>query len=276
MNIKALIQRYPVASYFVLAYVISWGGCLAIAGPKFLRSETLQFTDALPMFFSMLAGPSIAGITMTYIADGKSGLQYLFSRMSTWQVGVCWYAVALLLPPVLILTVLLTLTALVSPGFSPGFLLLGFVIGLLTGFFEEIGWMGYAFPKMELKHSAFATSIYLGLLWTVWHVVADYFGSSGALGVYWLPHFLVWMIVTMTAMRVLIVWVYVNTRSVLLAQLMHVSSTGFLGILVPSLSPGNDLFFYSVYAAVLWIVVVIVVARYGKALMRQPLSAEAS
>jgi len=271
MNIKALIQRHPVASYFVLAYVISWGGSFATAGPKFLRGETLQFTDALLMFFPMLAGPSIAGITMTALVDGKSGLRDLVSRMRTWQVSVGWYAMAILIPPVLILTVLLTLTALVSPEFFPGFLLPMIMIGLLAGFFEEIGWMGYAFPKMERKHSAFATSIYLGLLWTVWHVVADYLGSSGALGVYWLPHFLVWMVVAMTAMRVLIVWVYTNTRSVLLAQLMHASSTGFLGILVPSLSLGNEFLFYGVYAAILWLVVVIVVARY-KGLVRQPTS----
>ena len=276
MNVKALIKRYPAASYIVLAYIISWGGCFAAAGPKFLRGETLQFTDALLMFLSMVAGPSIAGITMTSIEDGKSGLRDLFSRMSTWQVGVYWYAVAILIPPVLILTVLLTLTTLVSPIFSPGFLLPGIVIGLLSGFFEEIGWMGYAFPRMKLKHSAFATSIYLGLLWTVWHVVADYLGSSGALGVYWLPHFLVWMVATMTAMRVLIVWVYTNTRSLLLAQLIHASSTGFLSILVPSLSPGNDLLFYGVYAAILWFVVLIVVARYGKGFMREPMSVKAS
>ena len=134
--------------------------------------------------------------------------------------------------------------------------------------------MGYAFPKMALKHSALATGIFLGLLWTAWHVVADYLGSSGALGVYWLPHFLVWMVATFTAMRVLIVWVYANTRSLLLAQLMHASSTGFLSVLGPSLSPPNDILFYAVYAAALWLAVVIVAALYGKRLVRQPMSAK--
>ena len=105
--------------------------------------------------------------------------------------------------------------------------------------------------------------------------MADYLGASGVFGAYWLPHFLVWMIATFTAMRVLIVWVYTNTRSLLLAQLMHASSTGFLSILAPSLSPTNDILFYGVYAAVVWLAVVIVVALYGKRLVRQPMSAKA-
>jgi membrane protease YdiL (CAAX protease family) len=137
----------------------------------------MQFTDALLMFLPMLAGPSIAGITMTGIVDGKSGFQDLFSRMGKWRVGVRWYAAAILIPPVLLITVLLALTILISPVFSPIFFPGGILIGLLAGFFEEIGWMGYAFPKMELKHSALATGIYLGLLHTAWHVVADYLGT---------------------------------------------------------------------------------------------------
>ena len=71
----------------------------------------------------------------------------------------------------------------------------------------------------------------------------------------------------MVAMRVILVWVYVNTGSLLMAQLMHASSTGFLGILVPmSLSPELDTFFYICYAVVLWGVAYILKARYGNSL----------
>jgi len=269
---SAFVRRHPVASYFVLAYLFAWGGSFAAVGPKFLRGEPMQFVDALLMFLPMLAGPSIAGITLTYIVDGKSGLRDLFSRMSTCRVGARWYA-ALLIFPVLIIAVLLTLTSLVSPVFFPRFFPVGILIGLLAGFFEEIGWMGYAFPKMELKHSALAAAIYLGLLWTAWHVMADYLGSSGAFGVYWLPHFLVWEVATFTAVRVLIVWVYSNTKSVLLAQLMHASSTGFASILVPTLSPTDDILYYAIYAAILWLAVGIVAALYGKRLVREPVQA---
>ncbi len=70
----------------------------------------------------------------------------------------------------------------------------------------------------------------------------------------------------------MIVWVYSNTSSALLAQLMHASSTGFLIVLSPlSVSPAQEVLWYAVYAAVLWIVV----ARYGKRLVRQPIQVQA-
>jgi uncharacterized protein len=73
----------------------------------------------------------------------------------------------------------------------------------------------------------------------------------------------------MTAMRVLIAWIYVNTKSVLLAQLMHASSTGSLVILSPPLvTPGQETLWYAVYACALWAVVAIVVIAYGKNLVR--------
>jgi len=72
------------------------------------------------------------------------------------------------------------------------------------------------------------------------------------------------------ALRFIIVWIYVNTESLLLAQLAHASSTGFLGILVPmGLSPANTAVFYLAYAGVLSVVVAVVVGRYGPSLRRQ-------
>lgn len=269
MNIKAFIQRHPVASYFGLAYMISWVGILVGVGPKFIRSEAIGLTEGMLILLFMLAGPSLAGIMMTLIVDGRSGLRDLLSRMSLWRVGARWYA-ALLIFPVLILAVLLTLSTLVSPVFAPNFTAVGIVFGLLAGFFEEIGWMGYAFPKMQLKNSALAAGILLGLLWGAWHFAAHYLGASGELGVYWWPNFLAMWIVGMTATRVLIVWVYCNTGSVLLTQLMHASSTGFLYILSPSpISPANTNLWYAVYAAVLCVAAAIVAARYGKRLVRK-------
>jgi uncharacterized protein len=59
----------------------------------------------------------------------------------------------------------------------------------------------------------------------------------------------------MTAMRVLIAWLYVNTKSVLLAQLMHVSSTGTLVIFSPAVSAAQEAIWYALYGCVLWGVV---------------------
>ena len=75
MRFKTLFQRYPVASYFILAYAISWGGSFLVGGPKFLSGETMTFAESMRMAILMLAGPCIAGILMTYLVDGINGLR---------------------------------------------------------------------------------------------------------------------------------------------------------------------------------------------------------
>lgn len=267
MNNKTFIQRYPVASYFFLAFLISWVGSFLAAGPKFLRGETMELTDIGLIGLPMMAGPSLASILMTYLVDGRLGFRNLLARMKIWRI-CSWYA-ALLIFPSLILTVSLLLAALVSPEFTPIFFAVGILMGLLAGFIEETGWMGFAFHKMELKRSILSTSIYLGFLHGLWHLVADFLGNSATFGEYWPPYFIAFTVFVM-ALRLLIVWVYVNTKSLLLAQLMHASSTGFLAIIVPmDMAPAHWLLFYSFYAVALWAVVTVVIVKYSKNLMKR-------
>ena len=262
MNISAFIKRHPVLTYFVLAFAISWGGSFAVLGSKFLQSEAYRTSDTILALLAMLLGPSLSGLILTSAVDGKIGLQSLFSRMRRWQVGYRWYIVALLTFPVLILVVLIALSRIASLEFTPSFMKLGIIYGLLAGFIEEIGWTGYAYPKMRLKYSAFIASLILGVLHGVWHVVADYLGSSKTLGSYWLPHFLLMWCFAMVALRVIIVWIYENTKSVLLAQLAHASSTGFLIVLSPSpITPAIETFWYGVYGLVLWALAAVIIVK---------------
>lgn len=267
MGLKSFLQRYPLAAYFSLAFLIAWGGSLAAAGPKFLRGEVLLFADALLMFLPMLLGPSIAGVVMTAAVDGRAGLRDLWARMRAGRVGAAWY-LALLIFPALIVLSQLGLVAVAGADYAPGLFPMGLVIGLLAGYFEEIGWTGFALPKMLQRYgNALMVGVVLGVIHSLWHVLADYVGASGTRGVYWLPHF-VFFLTSMTAVRVLIVWVYANTRSVLLAQLMHASSTGFLSVFVPlTLTAQQDTIFYAVYSVVLWVAVAVVVMKFGKQLI---------
>ena len=99
----------------------------------------------------------------------------------------------------------------------------------------------------------------------------DLFARVGRwrVGAYWVPFFLTFVAIV-TAVRVLIVWIYSNTGSVLLAQLMHASLTVSLATFDPvGVSPAQETLWYMVYAVVLWVVVAVVAVTYGKSLVRR-------
>jgi uncharacterized protein len=262
------VQRHPVLVYFALTYAISWLGALLIAAPALMRGETVPKMSGLLMFPAMLVGPSIAGFGLTRIVHGRSGTQELLLRMLRLRFAVRWYA-ALLIPPCLLLVVLLFMRVLVSADFAPNTFLIGIGFGVPAGFLEEIGWTGYAFPQMSRERSALAASILLGLFWGFWHApVIDFLGTATPHGKY-LPAYFLAFAGAMTAMRVLICWMYANTQSILIAQLMHAISTGSLVFFSPPrVNAAQEATWYAVYAVALWIVVGIVVAIFGKQLRR--------
>jgi membrane protease YdiL (CAAX protease family) len=258
---ESFVKRHPVASYFVLTYAISWTGALLVVMPHLMRREGVPKLAGILMFPAMLLGPSVAAIILTRLLDGRGGLADLFRRMRVISFGARWYGM-LLVPPALVFAVLLCLRAFVSPAYAPNRFLPGLGFGLLAGFFEEIGWMGYAFPRMRKQWSPFASAALLGVLWGAWHLpVVDYLGAATPHGAYLVPFFLAFT-VAMTAMRELIAFVYMRTKSVLFAQLMHTSSTSALAVLSPpGVTAAQEVVWYLVYGAVLWAVVAAVIRR---------------
>lgn len=153
--------------------------------------------------------------------------------------------------------------------FEPGTFVAGIAFGIPAGLLEEIGWTGYAFPKMCQDRSTLAASVWLGLLWGIWHLpVIDFLGTATPHGSYLLPYFFAFTAV-MTAMRALIGWMYINTKSLPLAQLMHVSSTGSLVMLSPPrVNARQEVVWYFLYAAALWVTVFLVAGFFGSRFRR--------
>jgi len=265
MSDQSFIKRNSLAIYFVLAFGVAWIGSFVLVGPKFFAGEEILFDDIGLMAIAMLIGPFFAGLLMTFLVDGKLGLKELFVKMANYKVNWRWY-LPLLIFPCLLLVVAVLLSIFVSPELTPTFAVLGLIGGPMAGLLEETGWTGFAYPKMKGKSSPLSISIYFGVIHAVWHVVASFLGSYNNLGDYWLLYFF-GSSLHIVALRVLIVWVYTNTESVLLAILMHASSTGFFGILISTtMAPVNWVIYYNVYGVVLCLAALIVVLKYGKTL----------
>jgi membrane protease YdiL (CAAX protease family) len=279
-TINTFIKRHPVLTYYALTFAISWGCVLMIIGPGGILG-TKEISELLLPFTYMatLLGPSVAGIILTGLVYGKAGFRELLSRLLRWRVGARWYAVALLTAPLLITAVLLALS-LISPVFLPGIfvsddkaslLLSGIVAGLMVGIFEELGWTGFAVPRLRTRYSVLTTGLILGFLWGLWHFPL-FSGSGSSFGT--LPRALylsVQLFSWLPPFRVLMVWVYDRTESLLVAMLMHVSLTASTLILQPLATVVQFVTFDLVWAAALWVFVAAVIVANRGQLLRQSL-----
>ena len=111
----SFIKRHPITTYYALVFAISWGGLLIVAGPGGITAEQTE-TPFILVYLVTVAGPSVAGILLTGLIDGRDGLRELGSRLLSWRVGVRWYAAALLIAPLSVMATLLVLS-LTSPVF---------------------------------------------------------------------------------------------------------------------------------------------------------------
>jgi membrane protease YdiL (CAAX protease family) len=260
VGLRALVRRHPLAVYFVLAYTVSWAGILLVAAPGGVPAAPEAVAGLLPLvFLAMVAGPSLAGLLLTALIDGRDGLRALLSRLTRWRVAPFWYAAALLTAPALLLAVLAPL-ALGSTAFLPkpfttadpaGLAALALAGGLMAGLFEEIGWSGFATPRLLRRHGWLAAGLLLGLPWWAWHALGDYWGGA-AYGGWYLPHLLLWG-VALPAYRVLMTRVYARTGSLLVAVLMHAAFTGGQALLEPAwTTAANAVLWYGAFALALW------------------------
>ena len=269
------IRKHAVSTYFALTVAISWGGViLAISGSEGAAGTSPtgdpRFVYA---FLAMLAGPSIAGILLTILVDGKQGLREFVSRAFRYRVAARWFAFALLAAPVLWLATSFAMS-LTSSEFLPGIFTsdnklgrvqVGLAVALGAGIFEELGWTGFAIPRLRRRHGVFGTGVIVGVLWGAWHLLTNVFWvgpvSAGdlTLSVFLPVSALGALVGYLVAFRVLMVWVYDRTSSLLVAMLMHVSLTASVLILDPERITGTALLLYSfALAAVTWITAAVI------------------
>jgi membrane protease YdiL (CAAX protease family) len=265
---RNFVRRFPLVTYFAMAYALSLTALLVI-GPPDLSGRSPVPPISFVMFPVLVVGIGLSGVALTAITAGWGGVRDLGRRIIRWRLGR--WALALLIPPIAITVVLNAFRLEVAPAFSqavmPEFAAFGIAIGLVAGGFEEIGWTGFAYPRMSSRYGPLGGAVLLGLLWGIWHFpVADSLGAASPHGRFFSAYFACF-VVAMVAMRVLIAWVYTNTGSVLGAQLLHACSTASLVVLsAPHVTPAQEAAWYAAYALVLWVVVGIVVVRFGPSL----------
>jgi membrane protease YdiL (CAAX protease family) len=147
---------------------------------------------------------------------------------------------------------------------------------------EELGWTGFATPRLRRRHGVFATGFIVGILWAAWHLLQGVWTSGASSGTVPPALFLTvgFFSTYLLPYRVLMAWVYDRTGSLLVAMLMHASliasSISGFGLVPPAISGVPFLTLFLVFTAALWIVVAAVAVANGGHLSRQPLRRRAA
>jgi membrane protease YdiL (CAAX protease family) len=203
--------------FFVLAFAITWGLQLptllasyeVIAGPPEKYMALVGLGAFGPMFAAMIAAR----------VEG-TGIRALFRRLGIWRVGGHWYLVAILAPGGLFVVAagLYNLLGhhepLLYPPNAPAFV----AAAIVFPFGEEVGWRGFALPRLIERVGPIAASAIIGVLWTAWHIpMLALQGVSPMMYLVFVP--------LMLGGSVFFTWLFQHTRgSLLLAVLAHVGT----------------------------------------------------
>jgi membrane protease YdiL (CAAX protease family) len=248
--------------FFLFTFAITWALWL---WPDALPSgRSGVFALGGPVFLIGVFAPGLVALALTALRGGRAALFGLLARIGRWQAG--WLLYAFALGYMMLAKLGAALIVRVATGAWPAFGGTPWPLLLLAGaatFWgqagEELGWRGYALPRLAIAMGLGPASVLLGVVWAAWHLPLFFIAGTGSDGQSF-PLYLLHVVAVSVAMA----WLYWRAAgSLLLVMLMHASVNNSTG-LVPAAVPGAaDPFSFatslvgSSTAAVLWIVAVL-------------------
>jgi membrane protease YdiL (CAAX protease family) len=218
-----MLKRYPLLSFYLLSFAITWIIWLpAAAGTAGLLPFHVPLAVDGAAYF---LGPPLAAGVALYAAEGWDGGHALLSRLRDWRIGAGWYAFGLLWRPAVAAAALALMAALGAqppPLHGPWHLviplyLLTALANIVFYIGEEIGWRGYALPRLQARHGPLVAGALIGLMAGLWHLPAFFIAGHPQYGTPIAP-FMIWMV----ALSIVFTWLYNRTGGSLLpVALLH-------------------------------------------------------
>ena len=237
-------------AFFLFTFAFSWSiwGAAALASHGYLSwSPPLAITGLLGAF-----GPSLAALVVTAVSGGRTQLKQLLSRLLRWRAGLHWYGLALLALPALTLLAL-TIEAIFSQrpldlsqpplfqmiplppeaaGVSPWFFLLPIFLQQMlfsSPLGEEIGWRGFALPRLQAQFGPLVASLVIGLIWAIWHLPLTWIVGHPLADMPLTLH-----LAQMVVAALLFTWLYNGSGGSLLLVILFHTSMNVTGLFLPA------------------------------------------
>jgi uncharacterized protein len=200
-------------AFFVLTYLVTavlWLPAIRSGQPL---AAVMQGREALPIVIATVV-PSLVAVLLSGCERGWRGVRELLAQITRWRFGIGWYAVALFLSP-LLWAVSLAIGRLLGAG-TPEVQL--DVLIPLAALGEELGWRGYALPRLQLRMRPLPASLLIGVLWAGWHL--PYFAFPDAHPLPFAVGFPLFA-AGMVSDSVLATWIYNSTGGSVLATMLY-------------------------------------------------------
>ncbi len=230
------MRKHPLFFFFFMSYAFSW----IISIPYVLSVWGILKGDyTIAFILKPFVGPTLAAIIMTVITEGKAGLLRLRDRLKQRRVGWQWYLFVLQgIPTLLLLGIIIQPGTLASfQGLTP-VILVSYPAYFAVVFFgvampEEIGWRGFALPRMQPRYGPLWGTLLLGVLWDFWHLLyfltPDHGGGPGISFATFLTNFSIFFVMVV-AIAIIFTWVFNHTR-----ESIFISNLAYAAIDTPQL-----------------------------------------
>lgn len=223
------MQRHPVIAFYVLAFAFSWLGWV----PQALHGRGLSSFDNPTLNILGGLGPTFAALAVIFIIREKGGVRQLFGALFKVRASIKWYAFAFGFW-VLVATLALGLGAIFGKPFPAvgrfgwASLLPAFAAMVFSNAWEEIGWRGFALPRLQKKHSNLKITFIMGLLWSLWHLPLMLNPASSMANLPWYGE-----VAFNISLSAIYIWLFERTQhSLFFVSVFHaMSNTVALGLL---------------------------------------------
>ncbi len=233
---RAQRGRMALVGFFLLTFALTWTAWLAPAALGAPGDSGFFGLGGLVFLLGVFA-PAFVALALTVYGEGRAGVARLLARIGRWQVGAHLYlfAISYMAATKLFAALVHRIATGVWPSFggTPVPLMLGAIlVSTWVQAGEEVGWRGYALPRLATLLGLGGASVLLGVMWALWHLPLFFLHGSGSDG----QSFPIYLL-HVTALSVAMSWLYWKTEgSLLLVMLMHATVNNTTGI-VPAALP---------------------------------------
>ena len=239
----------------MLVIALTFVGALLLTLGGLNLDQTPRSLSTLPLLVACILLTAYAPTLAALLVEARAGgVGTLLRQVATWRVGLAWYALVLVGPIVVI--VLADLIYVVSGGGPPAAWValpssLAFVGPLVAGSLgEELGWRGFAQPRLQTRYGALWASVIIGIIWGTWHLWPVMLpGGLADLTVSDLAQTYIRLIST----AIIYAWIYNSTNGSLFLVMVAHAGHNFAMELVPI--PADGVHFVPVIVALLYLAV---------------------